>query len=130
MPGKTVSAHRHVVTLGKTDKVVSTAIAEAVARGLQGVPLHFVLCHQHVKLLADLLCLTEVFVVKVVFPHGDGRTDFLSVFVSIIAQGVLVGGIVDSVIIERSHGADGLLRIIRVVGICHFIVGHEPQDKN
>ena len=64
MPHQTVATHRHIVVLSKTNQLIGTAIGELSLTGLQGIHLHFVLCHHHTELLTSLITVTLITLVS------------------------------------------------------------------
>ena len=129
MPGQTMATQPHVMILCKPDEIVGTAITETVARRLQGIPLHFILCHQHIELNPNLLRLAEAGIVQVVLPHGDGRSNIFTVLDSIVPQWCLIGLVINTVVIEGTNGALRNLRIIWDFRMSHLLIRHQAQHE-
>ena len=124
MPSQTMTTHPHVVILRKPDEIIGTTVTETVARRLQGIPFHLVLCHQHVELSPDLLRLTKTRIVQVVLPHRDSRTYILAILFGIVPQRRLVGFVVNTIVIKGSYRALRNFWHNRIIWNIHLIKRH------
>ena len=116
VPYQTVTADSHIVLLSETYQIVGTAKAETTLGRLQGIHLHFVLADHHVKLSASL---TSVAVKT--FIGTQRHTDALLSLIRIVFQRILVGSIIDAVIVEGSHGIDGVVGIFILVSVFSYL---------
>ena len=119
VPYETVTTHHHLFAVGEVHQLVGRSENEVAVFAAEGLGLHLVLGHEHIKLEAYRLRLRQRRVVQVVLIERDGRAYRLAVLVGIVFQRLLIGRVVDAVIVE---GAQGALLVIRIVGI--VIIGH------
>ena len=124
MPHQTVTTNRHVVLLGETHEIVSTAETERTLRGLQHFHLHLVLTHHHVKLLASGITIALQALIS-----SQCHTNALLILISIVAQGIVVCGIIDTIVIEGTRRTLRFVRIIGIIRSSHVVERHEAGGK-
>ena len=60
VPYQTMTAHHHIILLGKVHQLVGTDETERALGGLQCIHLHLILAHHHVELTASLITVTLI----------------------------------------------------------------------